>query len=49
MCVIQVPPDSGKIVEKHAEHAFGILSSVHDAEDVSQDVFTEATSSMKTL
>jgi RNA polymerase sigma-70 factor (ECF subfamily) len=39
-------PDWGKVIEKHAERvfriAYRILGSVHDAEDVSQDVFTEA-------
>ena len=39
-------PDWGRIVERHAERvfriAFRILGSVHDAEDVSQVVFTEA-------
>lgn len=39
-------PDWGRIVEKHSERvfriAYRILGSVHDAEDVSQDVFTEA-------
>jgi len=42
------PPDWEEIVEKHAERvfriAYRILGSVHDAEDVSQDVFTEAMS-----
>lgn len=41
-------PDWGKVIEKHAERvfriAFRILGSVHDAEDVSQEVFTEAMS-----
>ncbi len=40
------PPDWNSIVEQHAERvyriAFRILGSVHDAEDVSQIVFTEA-------
>ena len=40
------PPDWDRIVERHAERvfriAFRILGSVHDAEDVSQIVFTEA-------
>ena len=39
-------PDWDRIVERHAERvfriAFRILGSVHDAEDVSQIVFTEA-------
>ena len=39
-------PDWGQVVERHAERvfriAFRILGSVHDAEDVSQVVFTEA-------
>ena len=39
-------PDWGKVIEKHAERvfriAYRILGSVHDAEDISQDVFTEA-------
>lgn len=39
-------PDWSRIVERHAERvfriAFRILGSVHDAEDVSQIVFTEA-------
>ena len=39
------PPDWGLIVERHAERvfriAYRILGSVHDAEDVSQTVFTE--------
>jgi RNA polymerase sigma-70 factor (ECF subfamily) len=39
-------PDWGQVVERHAERvfriAFRILGSVHDAEDVSQMVFTEA-------
>jgi len=42
------PPDWNAIVEQHAERvfriAFRILGSVHDAEDVSQIVFTEAIS-----
>ena len=41
-------PDWDEIVEQHAERvfriAYRILGSVHDAEDVSQDVFTEAMS-----
>ncbi len=40
------PPDWNRIVEDHATRvfrvAFRMLRSVHDAEDVSQDVFTEA-------
>lgn len=40
------PPDWSRIVQRHAERvyriAFRILGSVHDAEDVSQIVFTEA-------
>jgi RNA polymerase sigma-70 factor (ECF subfamily) len=39
-------PDWDRIVERHAKCVFRvalrILGSVHDAEDVSQDVFTEA-------
>lgn len=39
-------PDWDRIVDKHANHVFRvamrILSCVQDAEDVSQDVFTEA-------
>lgn len=39
-------PDWGKVIEKHAERvfriAYRILGCVHDAEDVSQEVFTEA-------
>ncbi len=42
----KLPPDWGQLVERHAERvfriAFRILGSVHDAEDVSQIVFTEA-------
>lgn len=45
------PPDWDEIVEEHAERvfriAYRILGSVHDAEDVSQDVFTEAMSIQK--
>ncbi|MEZ6089294.1 MAG: sigma-70 family RNA polymerase sigma factor [Pirellulaceae bacterium] len=41
-------PDWDKLIERHAERvfriAFRILGSVHDAEDISQDVFTEAMS-----
>lgn len=40
------PPDWNSIVDQHAERvfriAFRILGSVHDAEDVSQIVFSEA-------
>ena len=40
------PPDWGQIVQRHAERvyriAYRILGSSHDAEDVSQNVFTEA-------
>lgn len=43
---IEQSPDWGRIVEHHAERvfriAFRILGSTHDAEDVSQIVFTEA-------
>jgi RNA polymerase sigma-70 factor (ECF subfamily) len=43
---IEQLPDWERIVERHAERvyriAFRILGSVHDAEDVSQNVFTEA-------
>lgn len=39
-------PDWKELVQQHAERvfriAFRILGSVHDAEDISQDVFTEA-------
>lgn len=39
-------PDWGRVIEDHAERifriAFRILGSVHDAEDVSQEVFSEA-------
>jgi RNA polymerase sigma-70 factor (ECF subfamily) len=39
-------PDWDGIVDRHAKRVFGvamrILGSVHDAEDVAQDVFTEA-------
>ncbi len=39
-------PDWGRVIEKHAERvfriAYRILGSVHNAEDVSQVVFTEA-------
>ncbi len=41
-------PDWDKVIDKHSERvfriAFRILGSVHDAEDISQDVFTEAMS-----
>ena len=39
-------PDWEELVQQHAERvfriAFRILGSTHDAEDISQDVFTEA-------
>jgi len=42
----EVLPDWDRIVERHAQRVFRvalrILRSVQDAEDVSQDVFTEA-------
>ena len=45
-------PDWDRIVERHAKRVFRvalrILGSVQDAEDVSQDVFTEAFRSHKT-
>jgi RNA polymerase sigma-70 factor, ECF subfamily len=43
---LEKPPDWPGIVQRHSERvfrvAFRILGSVHDAEDVSQNVFTEA-------
>jgi len=43
---MKIPPNWNAIVDQHAERvfriAYRILGSVHDAEDVSQIVFTEA-------